>query len=389
MNRGKPARLVAGGLARGDGLTDEQVAIADVAHSIGAKYALSRFDDQAASEAQWADLCQVGFPGLSMPEEYGGVGGMFDLCLAMERIAGGGFPAAKMIIGTAVAGSIIARHGTPEQKQRWLPGVASGEVRFCFAMTEPTAGSNAINMTSTARRQDGVWRLRGEKTYISAADVSNAMLVVTQDPEHGGLTLFALALPEPRITMNPISLEVPLFERQFTVFFEDVELTDDAVIGEPGAGGRSLFDGLNPERLVVAAQAVGLGRWCLARATDYARERVVFDVPIGQHQAVQHPLAESLIELEGAALLLWRAARMYDSGAQAGLESNMAKLAGCDAGFRASDRALQTFGGSGYTDESMVFQRFAYLRLLRSIPVARELALNHIATSGLGLPRSY
>jgi alkylation response protein AidB-like acyl-CoA dehydrogenase len=173
------------------------------------------------------------------------------------------------------------------------------------------------------------------------------------------------------------------------VFFDDVEVGDDALLGEPGRGGRVLFDGLNPERLIVASQAVGTGRWALERAATYARERVVFDVPIGAHQAIQHPLAEALIGIEAAWALTDIAARLYDAGEQAGLESNMAKIAACDAGLLAADRALQTFGGSGYTDETNMLQRFIYMRLLRSIPVSRELGLNHIATSGLGLPRSY
>lgn len=372
-----------------DGLTDEQEAIAQLAYKLGAKYAGHRFDDHASSEAQLRELCTAGFSGLPLPEAYGGVGGMFEFCVAMERIAAGGFPAAKLVIGPSIAGIAIARHGTDEQQRRWLSGIASGQSRFCFALTEATAGSNSMNITTTARRRDGTWRLQGEKTYISAVDVANAMMVVAKDPEHGGLTLFAVDLPLKGISTSPVKLEIPLFERQFTVFFDDVALPPESIIGQPGRGLRALFDCLNPERLVVAAQAIGAGRWCLARAAEYARERVVFDVPIGQHQAVQHPLAESLIELEAASLLLWRAARKFDAGVEAGLECNMAKLAACDAGFRAADRALQTFGGSGYTDASMIFQWFAYLRLLRSVPVARELGLNHIAMSGLDLPRSY
>jgi alkylation response protein AidB-like acyl-CoA dehydrogenase len=244
-------------------------------------------------------------------------------------------------------------------------------------------------MRTTARREGSGYRINGEKTYISALESSDAMLLVAQTPDDGGLGVFALELPRPEITMTRVGVEVPIFEQQWTLHFDDLVLPEEARIGAPGEGLRVLFDGLNPERLTVAAQAVGLGRWCLERAVEYARERVVFEVPIGTHQAVQHPLAEAHIGIEGAWQLLLSACRRYDSGDQAGSESNMAKIAACDAGFRAADVAMQVFGGSGYTDESMMLQRFTYLRLLRSIPVARELALNHVATATLGLPRSY
>lgn len=371
------------------GLSEEQREIADLAYTLGAKYAGRRFEDHSASLEQWDDLAATGLTALSLPEEYGGSGGMLELCILSERLAAGGFPAAKLVISTAIAGSILARHGTPEQRERWLPGIAAGTTRFCFAFTEPDAGSNANNLRTTARRVEGGWRVSGQKTYISALESSEAMILVAADPEHGGLALFCFPLPQERVTRSEVQVEVPVFESQWIVFLDELELGDEALIGAPGKGGRALFDGLNPERLVVAAQAVGVGRFALERASDYARRRVVFDVPIGAHQAIQHPLAEALIAIEAAWALTERAARLYDAGEQAGLESNMAKVAACDAGLAAADRALQTFGGSGYTDETMMLQRFTYMRLLRSIPVARELGLNHIATAGLGLPRSY
>jgi alkylation response protein AidB-like acyl-CoA dehydrogenase len=368
-------------------LTEEQRAIAEVAFAIGATYATRRFDDHDASAAQWDELAASGLTGLSLPEEHGGGGGMLELCIACERLAAGGYPAAKLVISTAMAGTMIARHGTPEQRVRWLPGIAAGTNRFCFAFTEPVAGSNANNLRTTATPTSSGWAVTGEKTYISALESSETMIVVARDAGSGGLSLLVLPTPCEGVTASRVNVEAPAFEHQWHVFFDAAETAD--VLGEPGKGGRVLFDGLNPERLVVASQAVGVGRWCLERASVYARERVVFDVPIGAHQAVQHPLAESLVALEGAWALTEAAARLFDEGAQAGLESNMAKIAACDAGLAAADRALQVFGGSGYTDETMMLQRFTYMRLLRSIPVARELALNHVATSGLDLPRSY
>lgn len=369
--------------------TVEQREIGEVAFALGERYADRRFDDHEASLAQWDDLREAGLTGLSLPEEHGGAGGMLDLCVASERIAAGGFPAAKLVIATAIAGTVIARHGTEAQRARWLPGIAAGTTRFCFAFTEPEAGSNANRLRTRVTGPRGAMRLSGEKTYISALESSEAMIVVAADPQRGGLTLVILPLPCEGLTHHPVRMSAPSFEQQWHVFYDDVAVPEDGVLGAPGAGAHALFDGLNPERLIVASQAVGVGRWCLARAAEYASQRVVFDVPIGAHQAVQHPLAEALIAIEGAWLLVARAARLHDAGASAGLESNMAKIAACDAGLAAADRALQCFGGSGYTEDTMMLQRFTYMRLLRTVPVARELALNHVATAGLGLPRSY
>jgi alkylation response protein AidB-like acyl-CoA dehydrogenase len=369
--------------------TVEQREIGEVAFALGERYADRRFDDHEASLAQWDDLREAGLTGLSLPEEHGGAGGMLDLCVASERLAAGGFPAAKLVIATAIAGTVIARHGTEAQRARWLPGIAAGTTRFCFAFTEPEAGSNANRLRTRVTGPPGAMRLSGQKTYISALESSEAMIVVAADPQRGGLTLVILPLPCEGLTHNPVRMSAPSFEQQWHVFYDDVAVPEDGVLGAPGAGARALFDGLNPERLIVASQAVGVGRWCLVRAAGYASQRVVFDVPIGAHQAVQHPLAEALIAIEGAWLLVARAARLHDAGASAGLESNMAKIAACDAGLAAADRALQCFGGSGYTEDTMMLQRFTYMRLLRTVPVARELALNHVATAGLGLPRSY
>jgi alkylation response protein AidB-like acyl-CoA dehydrogenase len=328
--------------------------------------------------------------GLSIPSEYGGDGGLLELCILSERLAAGGYPAAKLVIATAIAGSIIARNGSPEQRARWLPSIATGSVRFCFGLTEPTAGSNIRKLRTVATRHAGDrWHLRGEKTFISALESSDAMLVVALSADSQRLLLFALPLPNDAMSVQRVAVQAPAFEYQWSVFFDDLELTEDELIGGVDGGEKALFDGLNPERLVVAAQAIGVGRWCLAKAATYARERAVFDMPIGAHQAVQHPLAEAYVQLEAAWALTVSAAWRYDGGNQAGLESNVAKIAACDAGLYAADRALQTFGGAGYTRDTGVLQRFIYMRLLRSIPVARELALNHVATSGLGLPRSY
>ncbi|HEX5192993.1 MAG TPA: acyl-CoA dehydrogenase family protein [Solirubrobacteraceae bacterium] len=368
---------------------DERRQIAELAFSLGARYADRSFSDRDAARAQWDELSRAGLAALSLPPEHGGVGGMADLCLVVERLSAGGFPAGKLTISTAVAGSIIARNASDAQRKAWLPGIADGSLRFCFAITEPGAGSNSANLATRARRDGDLWRIAGQKTYISAVDDSDVMLLVARDADSGGLSLFAVPLPCDALDLQRVTTMVPTPEHQWTVFLDDLPIGADALIGEPGRGGRALFDGLNPERLVVAAQAVGIGRWCLQQAIAHARERVVFDAPIGRHQAVQHPLAEAYIELEAAWALVECGAHAYDADDAAGVASNVAKVKACDAGLQAADSALQCFGGSGFTGETMLFDRFSYLRLLRTVPVARELALNHVATAGLGLPRPY
>lgn len=369
-------------------LNDEQRAIAELAFALGAKYADRRFDDHDASLGQWDELAASGLTGLSLPEEHGGGGGMLELCIASERLAAGGYPAAKLIISTAMAGSMIARHGTTEQRRRWLPGIAAGTVRFCFAFTEPEAGSNANNLRTVAQAIDGGFTVSGEKTYISALESSEMMIVVTRDAA-GGLTLLVLPVPSERVTATRVNVEMAAFEHQWSVVFDAAEVPAKDVLGAPGEGGSVLFDGLNPERLVVASQpsASAAGRSRRRPGTSGSAWSSTSRSGRTRRCSTRSPRRSSRWRAPGRSTEA--AAGLYDQGELAGLESNMAKIAACDAGLLAADRSLQVFGGSGYTDETMMLQRFTYMRLLRSIPVARELALNHVATSGLGLPRSY
>jgi alkylation response protein AidB-like acyl-CoA dehydrogenase len=369
-----------------DAHSNEREQLAALAYDLGRKYGDRRYDDAEAAAAQWRDLAGTGLTGLSIPEEYGGGGGLLDLCIVSERLAAGGFPSGRLVLTTAVVGSMLARHGSPEQKERYLPSIAAGDTVFAFAITEPDAGSNAFNMSTTVRESGGSLFLSGQKTYISGVESAHALAVVAR-LSPGKLGVVIVPLPDEGIAMTEVAVGLRLPEKQWTLYFDDLELPASALIREAEGSPPAFFDGLNPERLTVAAEAVGTGRWCLERAVRYANDRVVFTDPIGTNQAIAHPLAEAHVLLEGAWQLTLRAAGAYDAGSQAGVEADIAKIAATDAAWMAADRALQTFGGSGFTDEALVLDRFLHMRLLRSIPVSRELALNHVATSGLGLPR--
>jgi hypothetical protein len=372
------------------GLSDEEEQLAALAFEIAAGFSGTSFGDHAAIDDFWRKCCQAGLSGLGLPETYGGAGeDLIPLVLATERTAAAGFPATRMVLGQGMAGRILMRSGTEEQKRRWLPGVAAGEVRFSFALTEADAGSNALNLRTTARHRDGGWVINGEKTYITAFDEADVLLLVATVPEHRGVTLFLVEDPQRRIVSQPVRLGLTIFENHFTLFIDDLEVDDDAVIGQVGQGFRALFPALNVERLIVGAQALGLGRYGLTRAVTYSKEREVFGVPIGTHQGVQHPLAEAFVQIEAASALLMAAARTYSEGSAGGVLANAAKVACCDAGFFAMDRALQCFGGSAYTTDVGLLESYLITRLLKSVPVSRELALNQIATDALGLPRSY
>ena len=372
------------------GLSDEEQQFADVAYKIASVYADRSFGDRDAIDAYWDDCRKAGMCGLGVPEEYGGAGeDLFPLVLVTERTSAAGFPATRLVTGQGMCGRILLRAGSPEQQRRWLPALATGAARFSFGLTEAGSGSNAQKMRTTARRKGDGWVLNGEKTYITAFDECDVMLLAANAPDDGGITLFLVEDPRSRIVSQPVRLGMTIYERHWTLFIDDLELGPEAVVGEVGKGFRAMFAALNCERLLVGAQSLGLGRHGLSRAVGYATEREVFDVPIGAHQAVQHPLAEAYVQLEAAWALLVSAARGYSEGGRGGMLANAAKMACCDAGFFTLDRALQTFGGSGYTTDVGLLEPYLLTRLFRSVPVSRELGLNQIAMEALGLPRSY
>jgi len=371
-------------------------AVADIAGSFGREYFLRCARSGDHTTELWAAIGKNGYLGVAVPEEYGGGGGgVGDLAAVCEELAAAGCPLLMMVVSPAICATVIARFGTTEQRQRWLPGFADGTTTMAFSITEPDAGSNAHRITTTARRDGDGWVLNGQKTFISGVDEAEAVLVVgrMEDARTGKLkpALFIVPTDAPGFEWRPIEMELVSPERQFTLFFDDVRLPGDALVGDEDAGLLQLFAGLNPERIMAASFSTGLARHALQRATEYAKQRSVFDAPIGSHQAVAHPLAQSAIEVELARLMTQKAAALYDAGddAASGEAANMAKYAAAEAACDAVDRAVQTFGGNGVAAEFGLGSMLVATRVGRIAPVSREMVLNFVAQHTLGLPKSY
>ncbi|MGL6234212.1 MAG: acyl-CoA dehydrogenase family protein [Segniliparus sp.] len=373
-----------------------RAAVSKFAASYGPKYMEKCCRDGEYPWDLWRDAGKLGFLGVNIPEEFGGGGaGMYELAIVFEELAAQGCPLLLMVVSPAICGNVINRFGTPEQRQEWLPGLADGSKILAFAITEPDAGSNAHNITTTAKRDGSDWLITGRKVFISGVENATAVLVVarTEDAKTGRLkpALFLVPRDTPGFEYKPIEMAVRLPERQFSVYFDDMRLPEEALVGDPDAGIMQLFAGLNPERIMGAASGIGSARFALGRAVDYAKTRTVFKVPIGAHQAIAHPLAEIKIELELAKLMLQKAATLYDEGDDAGAAeaANMAKYAAAEVGLRATDQAVQTLGGNGLTVEYDLGTQLANARFLRIAPVSREMLLNYVANNVLGLPKSY
>ena len=380
--------------------SDERIALRKAVADLGKKYGRAYFEEAAKSgkktDELWAEAGKLGYLGVAVPEEYGGGGGdIGDLAAVCEELAAAGCPLLMMVVSPAIVGTIIAQFGTDEQKQHWLPGFADGTVKMAFSITEPDAGSNSHNIITTAYRDGTDWLLKGGKTFISGIDEASHVLVVarTEDAKTGKLkpALFIVPTDAGGFTAQAIDMGIVSPEKQFTLFFDDVRVSADALIGSEDAGIEQLFAGLNPERIMAASFATGTARLALAKATTYAKERKVWGQPIGAHQAVAHPLAQSHIEIEMARLMTQRAAALLAAGdfMAAGEAANMAKYAAGEAICDAVDRAVQTHGGNGLANEYGLAQMIPGSRLSRIAPVSREMVLNFIAQFSLGLPKSY
>jgi alkylation response protein AidB-like acyl-CoA dehydrogenase len=343
----------------------------------------------------WDALGEKGYLGVNVPEEWGGGGlGMSVLAAVGEEIAAAGKSLLLIVVSPAIVGSILVRHGSDVQNERWLRGIAAGTTKVAFAITEADAGTNSHNLSTSVERRGDKFVLNGQKTFISGVEHADAVLVVARSrlPD-GSLGLPSLAIVDvdaPGFTRDEIPMPYIGPDKQWTLFFDGVELAEERLIGGDGGGLGPVFDGLNPERIMGAAIACGAGRRALERAAAYAGERRVWDAPIGTHQGVAHPLAEAKIELELAKLMMQKAAALYDAGAPgAGEASNMAKYAAAEAAINCVDRAIQAHGGNGFALEYGLSDMWWGVRLTRTAPVSREMILNYVAEHSLGLPKSY
>jgi len=383
-------------------LTPDQRAIRDAVRrlmeSFGDDYWRER-DETATFPHEFREAVAAGgWLGIAMPEAFGGSGlGVTEAIILMEAVANspGAMAAASAIHMNIFGPQAIVKHGTPEQKAEWLPAIASGELITCFGVTEPDAGLDTTRISTRARREGGDYVISGRKIWTSVAQQAARVVLLARTAEYdeadptGGLTLFFAGLDRAHVEIR----EIPKMGRHAVnsnmVFYDGLRVPARDRIGEEGRGFRYILDSLNPERCLIAAEAIGVGRQALARAASYAREREVFSRPIGQNQAIQHPLAESWAELEAAWLMTLRAAALYDAGEPCGSEANAAKYLGAEAGYRACERAVLTHGGMGYAREYHVERLLREVWITRLAPVSQQLILCHIAEKVLGLPKSY
>jgi alkylation response protein AidB-like acyl-CoA dehydrogenase len=379
--------------------TDEELSIREAVRGIcagfGKDYGRRKHAAGEPPAEAWTALAEKGFVGANIPREWGGGGlGMSGLAIVGEEVAAAGIPTLMLVVSSAIGGSILQRHGTEEQNERWLRGIAAGTTKFAFAITEPDAGTNTHNIRTEVRRDGDRYLLNGQKVFISAVEEADHVLVIARlrgaDGQLGMPVLAVMDVDAPGFTREVIPMPYIGPDKQWTLFFEDVSLEPGQLIGGETGGLGAVFDGLNPERIIAAAISVGAGRRALEKACSYAREREVWGVPIGSHQALAHPLAKAKIEVELARLMMQKAAALFDAGAPgAGEASNMAKYSAAEAAIHAVDAAIQTHGGNGMTLEYGVSDMWWGVRLARIAPVSAEMILNYVAQHSLGLPRSY
>ena len=385
-------------------LTDEQRMIVDTVDAItddyGHDYWYRCIESDAFVTELWEELADLEFLGIIIPEQYGGAGlGMAELAILLERFGAHGVPLLSFLNTVTMAPIPMMHHGSDELKQRFLPGIASGDLYFAFAITEPDAGTNSFRIKTRASREGDEYIVNGQKTFITGADRADYVQLVTRttpyedvadgDKRKGG-TLLTVDMESDGIELQPLDLDLPEPANQYTVHFDDVRVPVENRIGTEGEGFLHVFDALNPERIGTAALSTGMGEFVLERAVEYAKDRSVFDAPIGSHQGVQHPLSRAKVDLELAKLATGEAARAFEaSDSAAGAYANMAKFAASEAGDRAMDAAMQTFGGNAFSTEYDIITLHNWTRFTRIAPVNNEMVLNHIGESLLGLPRSY
>ena len=355
-------------------------------------------------EELWRDYAEVGLTGCLVPEEYGGNDmGLLALTLGFEEVCLQGFSPGLLLV-QAMDSSCILKNGSDELKQRFLPGIADGSIKMCFAVTEPDAGTNTFRIQTSARRNGDNYLLNGQKMFISGVDACDYMLVVARTtpldeleglgkPKSHGLSLFIVDTAAKGIEKTPIPIALSEELTQYQLFFDNVEVPLENLVGQEDNGIMAMFNSLNPERILAAAICIGMAENALNKAVEYAKERKVFkDTPIGAYQAIAHPLAEVKIQLEAVKLITYKAAWAFDQGvnpAEVGTYANMAKLLAADLAIKAVDHAIETYGGLAFTDDVGLLASWSGARLFKTAPVSREMILNYVSEWNLGLPRSY
>jgi len=354
--------------------------------------------ERAYPDAFVRALTDAGYLAALIPEEYGGSGlGVTEASIILEEINRSGGNAAACHAQMYTMGTLL-RHGSPEQKQTFLPRIARGELRLqAFGVTEPTTGSDTTQLKTSATRRGDRFIVRGQKVFISRAEHSDLLLLVARTTpidrvtrRSDGLSILLVDLRQAvgrGLTIRP--LRTMMNHATTELFFDDLEVSADALVGEEGKGFRYLIDGLNAERILIAAECIGDGRWFVERATGYAKARIVFNRPIGQNQGVQFPIARAHVDVEAADLMRSRAADLFDRGEPCGAEANMAKLLAADASWQAANVAVQTHGGFGFAEDYDIERKFRETRLYQVAPISTNLILAYVAEHVLGLPRSY
>ena len=373
--------------------------IAQVCERFDDDYWLEHDRDAQFPEEFHAAMAECGCLGIAMPEEYGGTGlGVTEATLVMHQVArsAGGMSAASAVHINIFGPQPIVVYGTEEQKQRWLPDLIAGRVKTCFGVTEADAGLETTAISTRAERSRDGYRVSGKKIWTTTAQEADKIILLARTTpveerkkKTDGLSLFYTDLDREYCDIRLIPKMGRAAVDSNEVFIDGLPVPEEDRIGEEGRAFEYLLHSLNPERILVGAEAVGIGRNALARAADYARERVVFDRPIGQNQAIQHPLAESWMELEAAFLMCLQAADLYDRGEPCGPQANAAKYLGAEAGFKACTRAVMTHGGMGYAKEYHVERLLREVMICRLAPISPQLILCHVAEKVLGLPKSY
>jgi len=353
---------------------------------------------RAYPEAFVKALTRAGYMATLIPEEYGGAGlGVAEAAVILEEVHRSGGNAAACHAQMYIMGTVL-RHGSEAQKKKYLPAIARGDLRLqAFGVSEPTTGSDTTQIKTIAARRGDTYVVKGQKIWISRAEHSDLMLLIARTTpleqvkkRTEGLSVLLVDLRQAAghgLTIRPI--RTMMNHATTEVFFDGVEVPADSLIGEEGQGFRYLLDGLNAERILIAAECIGDGRWFLERACRYAKERVVFSRPIGQNQGVQFPLARAYANVEAAALMVAHAAQLFDSHQPCGAQANMAKLLAADASWESANAAVQTHGGFGFAEEYDIERKFRETRLYQVAPVSTNLILAYIAEHVLGLPRSY